>query len=81
MKRRGGLADVQTYRMRTGDTVWDVARENGRLPLWVVSAFNADVDLDRVGIGADLRLPVPGDSVEGPPPAPHAPAPATPIGL
>ena len=79
MKRRGGLADVQTYRMRTGDTVWDVARENGRLPLWVVSAFNADVDLDRVGIGADLRLPVPGDSVEAP--APHAPAPATPIGL
>jgi len=80
LKRRGGLADVQTYRMRTGDTVWDVARENGRLPLWVVSAFNDDVDLDRVGIGADLRLPVPGDAVAVPEPLFHAPAPATPVG-
>ena len=79
LKRRGGLADVQTYRMRTGDTVWDVARENGRLPLWVVSAFNADIDLDRVGIGADLRLPVPGDSAAVTEPASHSPAPVTPL--
>jgi hypothetical protein len=80
LSRRGGLADISTYRMGTGDTVWDVAKANGRLPLWVVSAFNEDLDLDRVGVGATLHLPVPGDAIAVKPAAPHAPAPATPTG-
>jgi hypothetical protein len=62
--RRGGLVKVKKHRMRTGETVWKIARENGRLPIWLIEAYNPKLDLNRVKIGESVHLPVLGDTVE-----------------
>ena len=61
--KRGGLVGVDGHRVGTGETAWGIAREHGELPMWVVSAFNKELDLDRLSIGDTLHLPVLGDTV------------------
>ena len=61
LHRRGGLVEVHSYRMKTGDTVWSVSRRHGNLPTWLVKAFNPALDLNRVRIGQRVQLPVVGD--------------------
>jgi hypothetical protein len=63
LERRGGLLAVGPYAVGTGDTAWEIARENGSLPVWVLAAFNRNTDLDRLQIGQQIHLPVLGDSV------------------
>ena len=60
---RGGLVEVQTYRLKTGDTVWTVARRHGRLPTWLIKAFNPGVNINRVRIGQRVFIPIVGDMV------------------
>jgi hypothetical protein len=64
LESRGGLYTVEGHAMRTGETVWGVAKSNGGLPLWVVGAFNEDLNLDRLAIGDIVTLPVLLDSVQ-----------------
>lgn len=63
MRGRGGLAGVDTHRVRTGETAWSIARDRHGLPTWVLAAFNPDVDLDRLRIGDGLQVPVLADTV------------------
>jgi hypothetical protein len=63
LSRRGGLVEVKKHRMRTGETVWKIARNNGRLPIWFIEAYNPKLDLNRVQIGQSIQLPVLGDTV------------------
>jgi hypothetical protein len=64
LERRGGLYTVEGHAMRSGETVWGLAKANGQLPMWVVSAFNQDLNLDRLGIGDFITLPVLADTVQ-----------------
>ena len=64
LNRRGGLAEVREYRVRTGDTVWNIAKDHGDLPLWLVRSYNPGVDLNRVRIGDTLSVPIMGDSID-----------------
>jgi hypothetical protein len=64
LENRGGLYTVDGHAMRSGETVWGIARDNGGLPMWVVSAFNEDLNLDRLAIGDIVTLPVLADSVQ-----------------
>lgn len=59
---RGGLVKVHAHQVGTGETAWGIAR-SGDMPLWVLSWFNQDADLDRLSIGDELYLPVLGDSI------------------
>ena len=61
--KRGGLVGVDGHRVGTGETAWGIAREHGELPMWVVAAFNKELDLDRLSIGDTMHLPVLGDTV------------------
>ena len=63
LARRGGLVEVQSYRLKTGDTVWKVARSHGRLPTWLIKAFNPGVNINRVRIGQRVFIPIVGDMV------------------
>jgi hypothetical protein len=61
--RRGGVVGLQDRRVGTGDTAWSIARDEGRIPMWIVSFYNPDTNLDRLGIGDRLTVPVFGDTV------------------
>ncbi|MFZ5480139.1 MAG: LysM peptidoglycan-binding domain-containing protein [Myxococcota bacterium] len=58
-----GLVGLTTRTVRTGDTAWAIAREEG-LPLWIVAAYNRPLHLSALGIGDVLYLPVLGDQLE-----------------
>ena len=60
---RGGLIDVDVHVVRTGETAWNIATEQAGIPLWVLASFNEDLDLQTLGIGEHLQLPVLGDTV------------------
>lgn len=64
LERRGGLYTVESYAMRQGDTAWGIAQEKGEIPLWVLSAFNQDVELDLLSIGDSITLPVVEDTIQ-----------------
>ncbi len=63
LKRRGGLVEIRTHRVRTGETLWSIARRNGRLPMWLVASYNVGRDLDAIAIGDSLQIPVVGDTI------------------
>ena len=63
LSRRGGLVGDDSYEVRTGDSAWRIARRGGRLPLWVVQAYNPETDLETIKPGDTLVLPVVGDVV------------------
>ena len=63
LSRRGGVVGLADRRVGTGDTAWSIAREQGRVPMWIVEYYNPSTDLDRLGIGDQLTLPVFADTV------------------
>ena len=63
LRRRGGLVEVKVHRVRTGETLWSIARANGRLPMWFLATYNEGRDLDHIAIGDALQVPVVGDAV------------------
>ena len=63
LTRRGGLLGVTAHTVGTGETAWQVARDHGELPLWVLASFNRGENLDVLRIGQEISLPLLGDSV------------------
>ncbi len=63
LARRGGVVGLDDRRVGTGDTAWSIARDQGRIPMWIVAYYNPDTDLDRLGIGDHLTVPLFGDTV------------------
>ena len=54
----GGLAGIEGYTVRTGDTAWAIAKHVAGVPAWVLAAFNAGESLDHLSVGATLYLPI-----------------------
>jgi LysM repeat protein len=63
LARRGGIVGLDERRVGTGDTAWSIAKEQGGIPMWIVAYYNPGADLDRLGIGDRLTVPVFGDTV------------------
>ena len=63
LDRRGGLMAVEEHRVRTGETAWGIAREQLGIPTWVLAAYNPETDLEHLGIGERLLVPVLADTV------------------
>ena len=63
LSSRGGLVDVDEYVVRTGESAWGIAQDQHGLPVWVLASFNEDVDLEFIGIGQRLSVPVLGDTL------------------
>ena len=61
LARRGELVGVTTHTVGTGETAWQIAKDHGALPLWVLASFNRGQDLDRLRIGQEINLPMLGD--------------------
>lgn len=63
LARRGGLVEIKAHRVRTGETLWSIAKRNGRLPMWLVASYNLGRNLDAIAIGDTLKVPVLGDTI------------------
>jgi len=60
---RGGVVNTELHTVRTGETAWSISKEMLSAPIWVLSWYNSDLDLDNLQIGQEIVLPVLGDSV------------------
>lgn len=56
--REGGLAEVRTHRVATGENAWTLATAEFGVPLWVLAHYNPEVDLERLRIGQQLQYPM-----------------------
>ncbi len=63
LERRGGLMAVEEHRVRTGETAWGIAKDCYGIAPWVLAAYNPAVDLERLGIGERLSVPILADTV------------------
>jgi hypothetical protein len=63
LERRGGLMALEEHRVRTGETAWAIARDQLGIPTWVLAAYNPGSDLEHLGIGERLMVPVLSDTV------------------
>lgn len=61
---RGGSVSTEFHVVRTGDTAWRIAKENGDLPVWLVETFNPSLDLEALRPGQAVMLPVTGDMID-----------------
>ena len=52
------IDDSIEYKIRPGDTLWNVARTRFDIPVWLVYAFNTDKNLARIQPGELLKIPV-----------------------
>lgn len=60
---RGGSVGTEELMVRTGDSAWTLARREAGIPVWLLEAYNPDVDLDRLRPGQTLSVPVIADIV------------------
>jgi LysM repeat protein len=45
------------YVVRRGDSLWNIAQQNGVLPTWLVLHYNPDVDFDGLRAGQEIVVP------------------------
>jgi membrane-bound lytic murein transglycosylase D len=51
------VGELQQYRVQPGDSYWTLCREKFDLPLWLLSQYNAGVDLAALKINQPLTIP------------------------
>ena len=49
---------VQSYSIKRGDNIWDLATEEFELPLWLIRKYNEQVDFNRLMPSQELMIPV-----------------------
>jgi len=55
--RKGGVVGVESYRVKTGDNAWTLATKEFGVPLWVLSHYNPDVNMESLRIGQQIQFP------------------------
>ena len=54
---RNHVEDLVPYKVAKGDSVWKIAKRNGKIPLWVLEKFNSRIDLSKLRPGMELLIP------------------------
>ena len=49
---------VRPYRVRRGDSIWSVSRDEFELPLWLIRKYNPELELDTLSPGDEIKIPV-----------------------
>lgn len=52
------VAGVETYRVKSGDTIWRLSREEFELPLWLIKKYNSQIDLGRLQLHQEMIVPI-----------------------
>lgn len=52
------VAGLQKYRVKSGDTIWSLSRDEFDLPLWLLKKYNANLELGRLQLHQEMVVPV-----------------------
>jgi membrane-bound lytic murein transglycosylase D len=52
------IAGLQKYRIKPGDTIWNLSRNQFELPLWLMKKYNANLELGRLPLHYEMVVPV-----------------------
>ncbi len=52
------VTGVQHHEVRSGESLWELALQDFRVPVWLVRQYNPDLDLDRVAPETVVNFPV-----------------------
>lgn len=63
LSSRGGAVGTEAHEVRDGETAWTIAKTHGDVPVWVVEAYNPEIDLDALEPGRALLIPLVADGV------------------
>jgi membrane-bound lytic murein transglycosylase D len=50
--------DVRIYRIKTGDSIWTLSKEEFEVPIWLIKKYNSTVDLNDLRAEQQLIIPV-----------------------
>jgi membrane-bound lytic murein transglycosylase D len=51
------IADIQDHVIRSGESLWVLARRTYDVPVWLLRQYNPDLELDRVNPGTVVKFP------------------------
>lgn len=51
------IVGTRVHVARPGDSLWTLAQNNGRLPTWLVSHYNPDIDFGALRAGLEIVIP------------------------
>ena len=51
------MAGTREYVLRKGDSLWALSSGQGGVPVWLLRAFNPDVDFARLQAGQRVTIP------------------------
>ena len=46
------------YRVKSGDTIWDISRKKFDVPLWLLKKYNSHLDFTRLEPSSSLQIPI-----------------------
>ena len=52
------IVGVKSYRVKDGDTIWDICRKKFGVPLWLLKKYNDRLDFDRLDSSISLQIPI-----------------------
>jgi membrane-bound lytic murein transglycosylase D len=52
------VAELKEKVISRGETLWDIADEDGEIPLWLIKKYNKHADLSSLKVGMKLWIPV-----------------------
>ncbi len=47
-----------SYRVKNGDTIWEISRKKFDVPLWLLKKYNENLDYNRLDLSSSLQIPV-----------------------
>ena len=52
------VSGVEIYKIKPGDTIWKLSREEFELPLWLIKKYNSNIDLGRLKLHQEMIVPL-----------------------
>ena len=52
------IVGVVTHKLQRGDSIWDLAHQQFRVPLWLLQQYNPDIDFETAAAGTEIVSPV-----------------------
>jgi membrane-bound lytic murein transglycosylase D len=52
------IIGVKSYRVKEGDTIWDICHNKFGVPLWLLKKYNDKLDVDRLDSSSSLQIPI-----------------------